>query len=298
MTRCAQVVLELREPLALGGHEALHGDARPLRHDLRDVVGLDLLLEELLHLLQLGEALRQLLHLGLGARKLAVADLGGPVQVARARRAVGLEAQLVRALTQLLDLADHVLLGLPLRLHALALLAQLGQLGLDVLAVLDGRAVGLLLQRLPLDLELRDAPLEDVDLLGQRVDLDAQPARRLVDQVDRLVREEAAADVAVRQLGRRDHRFVGDAHAVVHLVALLQAAQDRHRVLDRGRRHVHGLEATLQRRVLLDVLAVLVERGRAHDAQLAARERGLEHVARVHGALCRARARRWCASRR
>ena len=47
----------------------------------------------------------------------------------------------------------------------------------------------------------------------------------------------------------------------------------------------HGLEAALERGVLLDVLAVLVERGRADRAQLAAGEHRLEHVAGVHRAL-------------
>ena len=46
----------------------------------------------------------------------------------------------------------------------------------------------------------------------------------------------------------------------------------------------HLLEAPLERGVLLDVLAVLVERRRADAVQLAARERGLQHVAGVHGA--------------
>ena len=50
------------------------------------------------------------------------------------------------------------------------------------------------------------------------------------------------------------------------------------------------LEAPLERRVLLDVLAVLVERRRADRAQLAARQHRLEHVRRVDGALGRARA--------
>ena len=45
------------------------------------------------------------------------------------------------------------------------------------------------------------------------------------------------------------------------------------------------LETPLQGRVLLDVLAVLIERGGADAAQLAARERRLEHVAGVHRAL-------------
>ena len=48
------------------------------------------------------------------------------------------------------------------------------------------------------------------------------------------------------------------------------------------------LEAPLERRVLLDVLAVLVERRRADRAQLAAGEHRLEHVRRVDGALGRA----------
>ena len=48
------------------------------------------------------------------------------------------------------------------------------------------------------------------------------------------------------------------------------------------------LEAPLERRVLLDVLAVLGERGRADAVQLAAGEHRLEHVAGVHRALGRA----------
>ena len=53
---------------------------------------------------------------------------------------------------------------------------------------------------------------------------------------------------------------------------------------------MHGLEAALQRGVLFDVLAVLVERGGADAVQLAARQHGLEQVAGVHGAFGLARA--------
>ena len=77
---------------------------------------------------------------------------------------------------------------------------------------------------------------------------------------------------------------------MVDLVALLEAAQDADRVLDGGLAHVDGLEAPLEGGVLLDVLLVLVERRGADAAQLAARERGLEHVRGVHRALGRARA--------
>ena len=72
---------------------------------------------------------------------------------------------------------------------------------------------------------------------------------------------------------------------MVLLVFVLQAAQDRDRVLDRRLGHEHRLEAPRQRGVLLDVLLVFVERGRADAMQLAARQRRLEQVGRVHRAV-------------
>ena len=127
-----------------------------------------------------------------------------------------------------------------------------------------------------------------VDLGRLGVDLHPDPRRGLVDQVDRLVGQEAVGDVAVAERRRGDQRRVLDADLVVDLVALLEPAQDRDRVLDRRLADEHRLEAALERRVLLDVLAVLVERGRADAAQLAARQHRLEHVAGVDRALGRA----------
>ncbi len=46
----------------------------------------------------------------------------------------------------------------------------------------------------------------------------------------------------------------------------------------------HRLEAPLQRRVLLDIFAILVERGRADAVQLAAGQRRLQQIAGVHRA--------------
>ena len=101
-------------------------------------------------------------------------------------------------------------------------------------------------------------------------------------EIDRLVGQEAIGDVAMREHRRGDQGRVLDLDAVMDLVALAQAAQDADRVLD-GRLADHDrLEAPLERGVLLDVLAVLVERGRADGVQLAAREHRLEHVGGVH----------------
>ena len=72
---------------------------------------------------------------------------------------------------------------------------------------------------------------------------------------------------------------------MVQLVFLLDAAQDADRVLDRRLAHEHRLEAPRQRRVLLDVLAVFVERGRADAVQRAARQLRLQQVGRVHRAV-------------
>ena len=127
-------------------------------------------------------------------------------------------------------------------------------------------------------------PAQLLDLRGHGGVRRAQPGPggRAVDQVDRLVGQEAVADVAVGELGRRLQRGVGDRDAVVGLVALAQPAEDLHGLLDRGLGHVHRLEPALQRGVLLDVAAVLLQRGGADQPQLTAGERGLEHGARVH----------------
>ena len=64
--------------------------------------------------------------------------------------------------------------------------------------------------------------------------------------------------------------------------------QDLDRLLERRLLDHDRLEAALERRVALDVLAVLVERGRADALELAAGERRLEDVRGVDRALGRA----------
>ena len=217
----------------------------------------------------------------------AVLELGGGREVGLALGLLDAGRERLELRARLADRGDRRLLRLPALLEPAGFLLEIGQLLLERLEPGLRRVVGLLAQRLALDLELDAAPLELVELDRHRVDLHAQPRRGLVDEVDRLVGQEAVGDVAVRQRGRRDERRVGDAHAVVHLVALAQAAQDRDGLLDRRLVDEDRLEAPLERGVLLDVLAVLVERRRADRVQLAAREHRLEQVRRVHRALGR-----------
>jgi hypothetical protein len=135
-----------------------------------------------------------------------------------------------------------------------------------------------------LDLHLRDLALEPVDVGGLALDLHLDAAGGLVDEVDRLVGQGPVADVAGGEHGRGHTRLVGDLDAVVGLVLLLDPPQDLRWCLDRRLLDQHRLEAPLERLVLLEVLAVLVEGGGADRPQLTAREGGLEHVAGVHAA--------------
>src|SRR5581483_1072536 len=123
----------------------------------------------------------------------------------------------------------------------------------------------------------------------QRRVAQADAARGLVHEVDGLVRQEAIGDVACRELGRRLHRVVADGDLVVVFVARADAHEDRLRLLDRGLLDHHGLEAALERRVALDVLAGLVQRRRADALKLDARERRLQDVRRVDRTLRRTR---------
>ncbi len=71
-------------------------------------------------------------------------------------------------------------------------------------------------------------------------------------------------------------------------VPVAESAQDGHGIAVRRLTHRDGLESPLERRILLDVLAVFVERGRTDDVQFAAGKLGLEDVARIHRTLAAA----------
>ena len=255
-------------------------DSGPRRHHLGDVVGTDLLLE---HHVLAGLGLRDrgvelLLDLG----DAPVPQLGGLGQVTVAFGAVGGPLQVLQLLLELAHHIDGALLVLPTGGQLGELLLVVRQLGPQLIQAFLGGDVLLLGQRHLLDLEAPHQAFHLIDLDGAGVDLHPQPRGRLVDEVDGLVGQEPRRDVPVGQRRRGHQRRVGDAHTVVHLVALLEATQDADGVLGRRLAHQHLLEAAFQRGVLLDVLAVLVERGRPDQPQLTAGQHRLDHVAGVH----------------
>ena len=264
----------MEQLLPLPLHELGHGDAGPALDDPGDLLLGDLVPEEGPGLAVGGDLLLRLQGLPQGG-DLAVLELGGLVQVVLP---LGLFQFCVGALQvgpDLLDLADGVLLVVPLGLLGLELLPHVGEFLLDLRQVFLGEAVGLLFQGGLLDLVLDDLPLDHVQLGGHGVDLCADEGAGLVDEVDGLVGEEPVGDVAVAQGGRGDDGPVLDLHPVEDFVPLLQAPEDGDGVLHRGLVHHNGLEAALQGGVLFNVLPVLVEGGGANAVQLPASQHGL-----------------------
>ena len=175
---------------------------------------------------------------------------------------------------------------LPLLLEAQAL----GEEGLLLVAQRRGLLEVLVLGGLLLLLaHVRDLLVELAQLRRARQDRQAQAGAGLVDQVDGLVGQEAVADVPVGEVRGGHDRAVGDLHLVVRLVAVAQALQDVDRVGQARLGDLDRLEAALERGILLEVLAVLVERRRADRLQLAAGEERLEDRGRVDRTLGGAR---------
>ncbi len=129
-----------------------------------------------------------------------------------------------------------------------------------------------------------DLALDFLHVGRTRHGADARARASLVHHVNGLVRQEAPADVALAELDRGVERLVGDLRLVVRFVLRTQPLQNQDGFLDVGRLDLDGLEAALERGVLLDVLAIFVERGGAHALHLAATERRLDDIAGVHRA--------------
>ena len=257
------------------------GNAGPLGNHFRDFLLGHLVADEL-GFLRFGD--RRLRELALERGQHFVLNLRDAREVALAARGIHVELRLLLLFAHGGRALQRGLLALPDLLEIGVFLLESAQRFLQRGEALLRRLVLLFLQRFLLDLELDDPALEFVQHLGLGIDLHADARAGLVDEVDGLVGQLPVGDVAMRQRRGGDDGRIGDLDLVMHLVALLQSAQDRDGVFDGRLVDQHFLEAALERGVLLDVLAVFVERRRADAVQLAARERGLEHVAGVHGA--------------
>ena len=272
----------MQQLLAFALHQLFYRDAGPACHDAGDLlIGHAVTQQAVLlfggsHLFLFGQLLLQL-------GQLAVFQLGGLVQVVLALGFLDGGIGLLDLLTQGLHLANGVLLVLPLCLHAAELILQLGKLLFQILQTALAQGIGLLFQAHLLDLQLGDAVCQIVHLAGHTVHLGLDHGAGFIHKVDGLIRQEAVGDIAVGKGGGGDQGVVVDLYAVEHLVPFLQAAQNGDGILHGRLIHLHRLEPALQSGVFFNILAVLVQRGRADAVQLAPGQHGLEQVACVHG---------------
>ena len=182
------------------------------------------------------------------------------------------------------------LFRIPTRLEAAELLTGVREFGLQLAQTLLGRRILGLLELHFLHFKTGHLALQFIDLLRRGVELHTQVGSRLIDQVDGLVRQLTARNITVRQGCGGNQRVIADCHLMVRLVTLFQATQDGDGVFHARLAHEHLLETAFQCRILFDVLAVLVQRGRADQAQLATGQHGLQHIAGIHRAFGRTRA--------
>ena len=122
--------------------------------------------------------------------------------------------------------------------------------------------------------EPRELLFGGTELLRPRVRIQPRLARRLIDEVDRLVGQVAVGDITVGKAHRRLDRGVRNDDVVMRLVLILDAAQNGDRVLDARLGDNDGRKTAFERRVLFDVLAVLLQGRRADRLQFPAREHG------------------------
>ncbi|CAH0323479.1 hypothetical protein SRABI128_05008 [Microbacterium sp. Bi128] len=156
------------------------------------------------------------------------------------------------------------------RLHGGDLVAQ--PRGLFVVLGRDGGVL--------VGLEARET-LDEGGRVDRHPELQTQPRPRLVDEVDRLVGQDAVGQVPVAELDRGAQGVVGVGHGVVLLVGRAQAAQDLDRVGEGRLTDANGLQTPLQGGVLLD-RAVLLERGGADEVQLTTGQARLQDVPGIH----------------
>ena len=268
----------------LGLIQLRHRDTGPAADDPGNLILGHPIMHQLDAVLLLGQLLSLLQGLRHG-RQILILQLCGLLVIKALLGDVDLGIDLVLLLPQRLDLADGVLLILPLGLLDIEAVLQLGKLLGQLLKPFLRQGIVLLLQCQLLDLQLHDPPVQLIHLLRHGIHLRLDQGTGLIHQVDGLVRQETVGNVPVGKRRCCHQCGIGDLHAVIDLITLLDASQDGNGVLHRGLVHHDRLETPLQCRILFDVLMILLQGGGTDAVQLAPGQQRLQQVARIHGAL-------------
>ena len=208
----------------------------------------------------------------------SVLNLAGAVQVASALGLFEFGAELLDSLGDFLRFSDFLFFLEPLGAECGGLLLHLSEFALKLLEALAAGGVFFFFEGLALHLELHDLAFELVDFGRQGFQLDLESRCGLVHEIDRFVRQEAVADIAVAHNSGSDKGGILDAHAVVDFVAFLQSSKYGDGVLDARLADHHWLEAALEGSILFDVFAIFVERGGSDGVEFATGELGFQEI--------------------
>ena len=149
--------------------------------------------------------------------------------------------------------------------------------GILVLLRLDGRFL--------LEPDLLDGLFLFTEVRRPGRGLDTGPRPGFVNRVNRLVGQVAAGQVPVCQAGGRLDGSIRVFDVVMLLVFMADPLEDPDGVIHAGFVHLDRLEAPFQRRVLLDVLPVFIQRGGADALEFPPGQGGLDDVGGIHRAL-------------
>ena len=274
-----QCLLHLQQLVPFTLQHLCDGYARPPGDDFGNLVFRYLVAQQLQRF-RLGPP--GVFQLFLEVRDDAVLQFRHPAEIAGTLRRLELHARLLQLLLDLVRALQRRFFPFPDLFQVGELPFNLPDITFQVCQALFRCLIGFLLQGLALDLHLDETPLQPVHRLRLGIDLDADAAGGLVDQVDGLVGQLPVGDVALPQGRRGDDRGVGDLDVVVHFITLFQAAQDGYGVVHAWFVDKHFLETPFQRRVFFDVLAVFVQGRGAYAVQLTPGQGGFQHVAGVH----------------
>ena len=114
------------------------------------------------------------------------------------------------------------------------------------------------------------------------------PGRSFIDQVDCFIRHKSIWHVTGRQMSRGDEGLVGNGQVVVSLVAAADTFEYFNGLLNRRLIHHHRLEASFQRRISLDILAVLIQGSGPDALEFPPGQRRLKNIGRIYGTTRRA----------
>ena len=117
------------------------------------------------------------------------------------------------------------------------------------------------------------------------IQLDTQTGTGLIHQVDSLIRQISVRNIAVAQLHCSLNSLRLNLQLMEFLITLAQSQQ--HCFADFRTRYInkHRLEASFQRRILFDMLAVFINRSRADNLQFTTCQRRFDNIGSIYTAL-------------